>query len=299
MTLRDKRVAIFGCGYLGAALAEEILVRGGSVIALTRNEATAEKLRGRGVGEVVVAELSDAGWHERVLSVDLAVNCVGSGRGGIEGYRRSYAAGMESVGRWASQRAGPLETFVYTGSVSVYAGVDGEKVDEDAPVDGSAPLQEVLLQAEGMARGMAGAGAERSFVLRLAGLYGPGRHVLADRIRLEGVSAVEGDGRFLNLVHRDDAVAAVLACLLAPQGVSGGTYNVVDDEPAPRDVVGRWLAARIGTVDGREGGGGDGSSLRRNRTLANRKVSNARIRAELGWAPRYRDFRAGYAAVLD
>lgn len=287
----DKHLVIFGCGYVGGALARQARARGYRVSALTRNSSTAESLRLNGV-DVVVADLAGQDWHRRMTKrPDWVVNTVSSGGGGVEGYRRSYREGMRSIVAWA-EAMGPIDTMVYTSSTSVYPQGDGVRVDESAPTAGGGERAEILREAEAIARGATRAW-RRSFILRLAGLYGPGRHYLLDQVRA-GLVAGEEAHR-LNLIHRDDVCAAIWATLQAGDGIANEIFNVADDAPAPKAEVVAWLAERIGvprpTFTGLPAGG-------RRAVTPDRVIANDKLKALLGWAPRYRDFRAGYENVL-
>ncbi|MFM9953566.1 MAG: NAD(P)H-binding protein, partial [Opitutaceae bacterium] len=99
-----KRLIVFGCGYVGAEVARRAVTRGLAVTALTRNVAQAVALRAEGI-DVVVAELAGDTWHRQIGGgADFVLNCVSSGGGGIEGYRRSYLEGMASILVWAQSR---------------------------------------------------------------------------------------------------------------------------------------------------------------------------------------------------
>ena len=89
-----ESVIIFGCGYVGTALAKHLIKADCRVGALTRNESKAMALRELGLDEVIVAELDSNDWHSQVQErYDSVVNCVSSAGGGIEGYRKSYVEG--------------------------------------------------------------------------------------------------------------------------------------------------------------------------------------------------------------
>ena len=286
-----KRLVIFGCGYLGDELAREALERGLRVTALTRNEAAASALRSAGA-ETVVADLADDGWHAHIEGgADFVVNCVSSGRAGLEGYRRSYVAGMESVLHWAQAR-GASGTLLYTGSTSVYPQDGGVRVDEEAATDGAGERGEILLEAEARLRAGDRACA-RWFVLRLAGIYGPGRHSLLDQVRA-GVIADRGEHQ-LNLAHRDDICAAVWLALGAPATIANEIFNVVDDGAARKSEIAVWLAVRLGLPPPRFTGS---PAIGRRTVVPDRIVANNKIKAMLGWRPSCPTFREGYGKIL-
>jgi nucleoside-diphosphate-sugar epimerase len=143
----------------------------------------------------------------------------------------------------------------------------------------------------------------RWFVLRLAGIYGPGRHVLLDQLRA-GATELPGTGTHrLNLVHRDDIVAAVLACATAPDSVRNAIFNVAGDTAAPKSEVTAWLAKQLGRVPptfAQDGRLPPGVPRRRGKSgpVPDRLISNARLKQTLGWRPQFPDFRDGYRQIF-
>lgn len=291
--LLRKRLVIFGCGYLGSEVARQALAAGARVVALTRNPATADRLRQTGV-EVVVGDLAGEDWHARIEgAADAVVNTVSSGGGGLEAYARSYRDGARSIAAWA-RKTEPSGAIVYTSSTSVYPQDGGVVVDEAAPTHGSGERGAVLLGAEDILREAAANGLfGRCFVLRLAGLYGSGRHYLLDQVRAGAVSG-RGETR-LNLVHRDDAAAAIAAALDAPEGLAGETFNVADDAPAPKAEVVAWLARRLGVPVPVFTGAPAGE---RRALTPDRVIANDKLKGYLGWRPQYPSFREGYENIL-
>ncbi len=293
-SLAGKRVVIFGCGYVGTALALEALARGASVTALTRNGARAAVLREQGI-DAIVADLASEDWHPRIAPApDYALNCVSSGGGGVDGYRRSYRDGMASILDWA-RRGGRVGTLVYTGSTSVYPQGNGARVDETAPTPVSALSEraQLLVATESLLRDAAAETCGRWFILRLAGIYGPGRHHFIDQVRSGEAS---GNGQqHLNLIHRDDIVAAILACFVASPAVRNGVFNLCDDEPERKSVITAWLASRLGVPEPRFTGEPAGG---RRALTPDRIIANDKAKSELGWWPRYPSFREGCTELL-
>ncbi len=293
--MADKRLVIFGCGYVGTALARAALAAGARVEALTRNPEKATALRALGLERVVVADLAAADWHGQLASgADWVVNCVSSG--GPEHYRRSYVEGMKSVLAWAAKGTTPVGTLAYTSSTAVYPQGGGAVVDETADAPGSTPNGAIIRESEILLQQAPVTAVRRHFILRLAGIYGPGRHHLLDQLR-EGLPVLGGSGDHrLNLVHRDDIVAAMLACLGASGVVSGGIYNVADSAPASRAEVVSWLAGKLG----RAAPGFDGSTTSRRGGLPmpDRIISSAKLQRDLGWRPRHPDYRSGFGNLL-
>jgi nucleoside-diphosphate-sugar epimerase len=293
-----ESVMIFGCGYVGTALAEVLLRAGVRVGALTRNPEKAAHLRELGVSEVLEAELASEAWHAGLTSSYAAVvNCVSSAGGGLEGYRRSYLEGQRSILRWA--KPSQVRTFLFTSSTSVYPQDGGVGVDEIADTTGAPDTGQVLLQAERLLSDAA-ALFECWYVLRLAGIYGPGRHYLLDQLRA-GSAVIAGSGDYtLNSIHRDDVVAAICAALSGAGAQKSGIYNIADDCPETKATVLHWLAGELGMVPPHFDPAQVSPRMqRRGGRMPDRKILNQHAKARLGWIPRYPDFRAGYRAILN
>jgi len=297
MSLSQKlpeSVFIFGCGYVGTALAEYLIEQGVRVGALTRNREKAARLRELGVAEVIEAELDSSTWHAQVRGqYEAVVNCVSSAGGGLDGYRKSYVDGQCSILEWAKSQT--IRTYVYTSSTSVYPQDGGVTVDESADTSAAPPTGQVLLRSEAML-----ADAEqmdRWFVLRLAGIYGQGRHFLLNQLR-EANGEIPGSGEYaMNMIHLEDIVSAISAALSGE--AASGIYNIVDDAPVTKSEVLTWLAEGMGLpVPAFNPDKVSERLKRRGGRMPHRYVSNAKARAQLGWQPKYPSYRDGYAGWL-
>ncbi len=312
---RAKTLAVFGAGYVGGALARRALAEGWRVVALTRNAETAAELRVAGA-EVVVGELASEAWWEApelVGGAERVAVTVAAGGGGAAGYQRSYVEGLRSVvgwGRRGRERAAEGKgewaggSLVYTSSTSVYPQDGGVRVTEADTVGGEAETTRALIEAERIAgewRGASGAGGSGgAVVLRLAGIYGPGRVHLVEQVRSGEVA-----GRaemHLNLVYRDDILGAMEAAWLAAETrrfrAEDGrveVFNVADEGAATKGEIVGWLAERLGVPLPRFTGLPAGG---RRMVTPDRIVDSTRAREVLGWRPRWRTFREGYAEVL-
>jgi nucleoside-diphosphate-sugar epimerase len=288
-----RRLLVFGAGYIGGAVARVARAAGLEVSALTRNPATAGALAAAGV-DVVVADLASHDWHARMpRDADFVLNAVSSGGGGVEGYRRSYVEGARSLIAWASTASPPVRAhLIYTSSTSVYAQGGGVRVDETSDAE---PVEEngrLILESERVVRGWLGPWT----ILRLAGIYGPERHLLLDQLRA-GATELAGRGEHrLNLVHRDDVIGALVAVWRGRERAAGQVYTLADGCPEAKATVAAWVASRLGREP--PGFSAEGAGLRR-RQVPDRVIASDRIQRELGWRPRYPSFREGYAALLE
>lgn len=291
-SLRDKRLVIFGCGYIGAAVVQHALTAGIHVTALSRNAQKLQALRAQGVHETVQADLASDDWHTRIPPwPDFVLNTVSGGGGGLDGYRHSYVEGNRSIVRWAQQ--GRVGLLLYTSSTGVYAQSQGEWVTEDSvPREAASQRAQILREAEDMLLGARDC-LRRLVILRLAGIYGPGRHGMLDQLR-SGATTLSGSGQHhLNLIHRDDAANAILKVMQTEDDRSG-VYNLSDGQPARKAEAAAWVAAQLG----HQPPAFDEAQSSRRGPIPDRRISNEKFTRTFDWHPAYPTYRQGYSALL-
>lgn len=273
---------ILGCGYLGSRLATRAVSAGWKVGALTRNPQTCRQLASIGVHPQICAGLSSNCWHEELDTKDWStvVNCVGSGSGGPDGYHSSYVEGMLSIMKWNS-RSQPIQRFIYTSSASVYGDFGGEWADESVPTIPTSPQGKIILESE---RIITGQSLPNWFILRLGGLYGPGRDSFL-RNRTPADPGATSDP-YLNLIHVDDACAAILKLADPLTTLPSAVYNLTDNHPTPRSVIDRWAQSTVRWIPEAAGTPRNTEkSLRSSGARPNRRISSAALMADTGWAP--------------
>jgi nucleoside-diphosphate-sugar epimerase len=285
------RVLIVGCGYVGLPLGIELVRQGHIVFGLRRSVAAETELKRVGIqplhADITRPETLTTLPHD----FDWVVNCTASGGGDAENYRKIYLEGNHNLLAWLAPS--PPKKFVYTSSTSVYAQNDGSVVTEASPAEPEALTAQVLVETEKFLLAQAHKGFP-ALILRVAGIYGPARgHAFKQYLR--GEARVEDEGaRWLNMIHRDDVIGAIIAAL--ERGQPGEIYNAVDNEPVSQLKFFEWLAGQLQkplpprvTAD---------AETWRKRGVTNKRVSNAKLSAELGYQFKFPDFRAGYAEEL-
>jgi nucleoside-diphosphate-sugar epimerase len=185
---------------------------------------------------------------------------------------------------------------LYVSSTGVYGQSDGSWVDESSPTEPVAAGGQVTLDAERALRTACGAPGKtcRLTVLRLAGIYGPGR-LIARVDQLRGGAAIAGDPQaWLNLIHVDDA-ARVLVAVAATDRPISSTLLVCDDRPVTRGEFYSAVAFGVGApppvFDPEATAGRRTSGL-------NKRCRNARMHAELGIDLDHPDAVAALPAVI-
>lgn len=179
-----------------------------------------------------------------------------------------------------------------------YPDCGDEWIDEDVPLDAPDALATVLA-AEAAARRFTEEGGA-GVVLRFGVLYGPGSEqseVQARMARRHLGFRMGRAGDYLSSLHLADAGTAVVAALVAP----AGAYNAVDDEPVTRRAAAAALGSAVGARPWVHVPGRVARRLARGPMVAlvrSHRVSNARLRAATGWAPRYPSVREGWAAFV-
>ena len=293
-----KTALILGCGYVGSAFAKQALQRGYSVKAITRREETVVALREEGI-DAEAFQIHEDDCHDFAdTDVDLLLNCVGSAGNGIEGYRLSYVEGNRSVSRWAGKRE-IRQAAIYTSSVGVYPDADGEWVEEGDAL-ASHDRSEMLLHAEKTF--LQGLASFNAVVLRLGGIYGPGRHRLLDSLLREPVEKGSDQDYYLNLVRLEDICSAIWKVGRLDSSKWEKIFNVVDDHPSRKSEMSQWLQSldTSGKVD-REAILEKKShrSLDTVRKPPNRRISNKALRSETSWQPLYPSYKEGFRDLLD
>jgi nucleoside-diphosphate-sugar epimerase len=287
------RVLIVGCGYVGLPLGETLVQQGHEVFGLRRTLDGAADLEAVGIKPLA----ADICQSDQLVALpgpfDWVVNLVSSGKGGSDAYQQVFLDGTRNLVAWLRSQPTPPKKFVYTSSTSVYGQTDGSVVKESSPTAPDSATSKLLVETESVLAEAAKDGFP-AVVLRVAGIYGPDRGHLfrkfcCNEARLEG----KGD-RIINMIHRDDVVGCLVAALKS--GRPGEIYNAVDDEPVAQIHFFRWLAETLGkhmppAADAAE-------MAERKRGLTNKKVSNRRLKMEVGVQLRYPTFRQGYTAEI-
>ena len=197
--------------------------------------------------------------------------------------------------RAAIEAAAPRLAWAgYLSTTGVYGDHGGGWVDEDTPPAPSTARGEARVRAEAEWRAVPNLPLH---VFRLAGIYGPGRGPFA-KLRAGTARRVVKPGQVFSRIHVDDVALVLRASIDRPQ--PGAVYNVCDDDPAPPEDVIAHAARLLGLPPPPAVAFADAelSPMARSFYAESKRVSNRRIKEELGVALRHPDYRSGLAATL-
>lgn len=279
---RQLRVVVVGCGDIGSRVALLLNKQGWQVHGLRRNpqRLPADILP-------IAADLTQpecpSAWPEG--AIDYVVYAMAAQSMTEADYQQAYVQGQRHLYRWLEQHQQQPKRVIFVSSTSVYGQDDDSWVDEESVVEPKRWSGQIMRAAEQCALNS----GHPATVVRLTGIYGPGRDMLIRRVR-EGYHTADLHN-FTNRIHADDAAALIATVLQADaQGKAvESLYLGVDNEPVEQVEVVAWLQQQLKVSSV--------ADLLLTRRAGSKRCSNARARA-LGWQPQYSSYREGYAAQL-
>ncbi len=283
----DVLKLIVGCGYLGLRVARRWMAAGHAVTGVVHSAVSAEWLNSEGV-RPIVADVTQPSTLRDLPAAETVLYAAGYDPAGETSRSAVYVDGLRAVLDAVSPQ---VRRVILISSTGVYAELGGGWVDESSPCQPLSESGQALLAAE---QALAGHRlGDRGIVLRLAGIYGPGR--VPRRAELvSGESLPIAAGEYLNLIHVEDAAAAVLAAEAYAQPPR--TYIISDGHPVKRRDYFAELARQFGLPPPSFRDPLPGEAV--GRRGGNKRVSNARMLAELQLKLAYPTYREGLAAEI-
>jgi len=266
-----SRLFIFGMGYTASILAQRMRAQGWQV---------------QGTGRAGDTDFADsAAVHAALAGASHILSSVPPDRAsGADPVLAAYADAL---------RAAPARWIGYLSSTGVYGDARGAWVDEGAIV--GTGRRNARTQADLDWQALDPPLDSRVHVLRLPGIYGPGRSAL-DRVREGSAKRIAMPDQVFSRVHVDDIAGGVIASFAGPAGV----YNLADDLPCSQNLVieaaCRLLHAPLPPLQTLEEA--NLSPMALGFYAENRRVANGKAKRLLGWELRYPDYEAGLAAIL-
>ncbi|MCA1287938.1 SDR family oxidoreductase [Salipiger bermudensis] len=278
-----KRLLSLGHGYSAQALARQLLPQGWTVIGTTRDPAKAERFRAEGVVPLLWDRMAVEEALGRVSHVLISAGPDSDGD-----------PSLRLCGPAMAERAAQLDWVGYLSTTGVYGDHGGGWVDEDTPLTPGTRRGAMRLAAEDAWRAIPDLPLH---IFRLAGIYGPGRGPFA-KVRAGTARRIVKPGQVFSRIHVEDIAQVLEASIRLPD--PGAIYNLCDDDPAPPQEVILHAAELLGVTPPPEEPfeSAEMGAMARSFYAESKRVSNRRIKEELGVRLYYPDYRAGLAALL-
>ncbi len=277
----------FGLGFSARVLAQRLAAKGWTITATSRSEDGAEAIRAKGY-QALVFDGANPLPETAFDGVTHVVVSAPPGAGGDPVLRRH-------AGDFAA-RARQFRWIAYLSTTGVYGDHGGALVTEETPLTPNTERGHKRLLAETQWLALWRAHGVPVHIFRLAGIYGPGRNQLLSLI--DGTAKrVIRQGQIFSRIHVEDIANVLEASIAKPN--PGGAYNVCDDEASPPQDVVEHGAKLLGlpvppAIPFEEA---DLSPMARSFYADSKRVSNARLKQELGVHLSYPTYREGLAAI--
>ena len=273
----------FGHGYSAKALAAGLMAKGWEVIGTTRSDKKAQAIRATGAKALVWpgADLAATLGRARHLLISAGPDANGD-------------PVLRECGEQIRACAETLDWVGYLSTTGVYGDRQGGWVDEASECNPTTRRGQWRLAAE---RAWQAIPDLPLHIFRLAGIYGPGRGPFA-KVRQGTARRIIKPGQVFSRIHVDDIATALEASIMKPK--PGAIYNLCDDEAAPPQDVIAHAADLLGLpvppavpIDEAEM-----SEMAKSFYAESKRVSNHRLKEELGVKLAYPSYREGLAALM-
>ncbi len=286
----SNHLLCLGMGYSARALAMRLSAEGWRITGSTTREEG-------------LARITDAGWN--------GVFFDGTSHGGAALHEAITNATHVVVSAAPDERGDPVLrqlaghiamadaiTWIgYLSTIGVYGDAQGAWIDETAPLQPTSQRSRQRADAEQVWLDFARTSDARIQIFRLAGIYGPGRSAI-DNLREGSARRIIKPGQVFNRIHVDDIAGTLMAAIATPKA-RHAIYNVTDDEPAPPQDVVAYAAGLLGLPVPPDIPFDQAplSPMGLSFYAENKRVSNARLKGDLGYVFRYPTYRVGLAAL--
>lgn len=278
------RILIVGAGDVGGRVAVSLASLGHQVWALRRTAPEQRQLLA-GVQSVVADVTRPETLRVLPAGIEVVITALSPGESGEAAYQRVYVEGTRNLVH--ALHGHPVRRHFWVSSTSVYGQHAGEWVDDNTPVSATSPTAKALMEAEAVVHSV----SWPSTCIRLAGLYGPGRHWLI-RWVMSGKAMQTTPPVWTNRIHVEDAAGFIGHLVtLALQGQPlHNSYIGVDDAPVPQHEVLLWLSSALGLAPL--------PLVAEPSHECGKRLKNKRLH-ESGYNLIYPDFREGYQHVIE
>ena len=282
----NKTLLCFGHGYCARALARTLRPLGWRIYGTARAPENLQDLRDQGILPLLWpgADLRPALAQATHLLISVSPQSTGD-------------PVLNALSREIADAA-PFEWTGYLSTTGVYGDHDGGWVDEQTPLTPATKRGQYRVAAESQWQDLARAQSLNLHIFRLAGIYGPARGPFA-KIQNGTARRIIKPGQVFSRIHVDDIAQTLAASIRRPN--SGAIYNVCDDDPAPPQDVLAYAAKLLNmpVPPAEDWDSAEMTPMARSFYAESKRVTNDRIKSELGVSLIYPDYRRGLAALLN
>jgi dTDP-4-dehydrorhamnose reductase len=278
----------FGLGYSAGVLSRRLASQGWKIAGTSTTQAGAERIAsntyrsmmfdGRSKSRNVSAAL------EQATHILLSIPPGADGDPALKAHGEDIAASTS------------LQWIGYFSTVGVYGDADGGWVNEETLPHPASERGKRRLDAENAWLDLGRRSGKTVMIFRLPGIYGPGRSTIDD-LRNGSARRIIKPGQVFNRIHVEDIASAVEAAVAKP--MAGRVYNVTDDEPAPPQDVVAFAAELLGlpVPQDLDFATAELSPMARSFYSESKRVSNMRMKTELGVALKFPSYRQGLQGI--
>ena len=287
MRTHANRLFCFGLGFSSLALAESLLPKGWHVSGTCRGSDRQDAIKVNNTflfdGSCATPEISKAISSATHLLITIPPQL--SGDVVLENFSEEIS------------KASHLQWIGYISSTGVYGDAQGEWVDESSPLRGSTDLNRRRVEAESAWFKMGQDHGLPVMIFRCVCIYGPGRNLLVS-VQQGRARRIDKPGLVFSRIHAEDLVQTLTASMKKPQ--PGEIYNVSDDCPCPPAEAVKYAFDLLGVeppplIPYEKA---DLSPTAKGFYNTNKRISNKKIKEELGVKLCYPDYRSGLKALL-
>ncbi|TKW12708.1 hypothetical protein SEVIR_5G053400v4 [Setaria viridis] len=299
---QPRHMFVFGAGFVGRYVSERLLAQGWQVSGTCTSPAKKRELEMLGMNASVFDAIESNFSLENVHSLQQATHLLIS-IPPIPGIGDPLLNLNEDLRRILSH--GNLEWLCYLSTTSVYGDCGGALVDEDHMVNPKSESAKLRYKAEKGWLNLVDDLNLSAFIFRLGGIYGPGRSALDTLAKSKSLSQrqkLRESKQYTARIHVADIYQAVLASM--SMRCARKIFNVVDDDPAPRAEVFAFARSLIemrypDLIAESPDVGSTESGFQERIVPAEKRVSNARLKKELGVKLLHPTYRSGLQSILD
>ena len=281
------RIFLFGAGYSARAFSRLMTGEAERIDGTTRNEQNFPTLEKAGIAPIIFdGETASPELIDRLAKSTHVVISISP--------RESGDPSLAIVEEALRRPDNTIRWIGYLSTVGVYGNHDGNWIDETAPCEPTSRRSLERVEAENAWNALSERHGTPVALLRLSGIYGPGRNAF---INLERGTArrIIKEGQVFNRIHVED-IAGTLRFLAGTN--TGGAFNITDNEPAPPQDVVVYAAELMGVAPPPEVPfeEADMTPMARSFYGENKRVSNQRIK-DLGYDFIHPDYKAAFSAM--